>query len=342
MARALLAADVVTARTGKALIDATRPFAVERPLASWWYLGSTLGLLVATSAAATANLSLPGWPVARVALSVACGLLIVRAFIVYHDFMHGALLRRSRLARALLYAYAMLALTPPRVWRETHNYHHAHTAKIVGSHVGSYAMVTADMWRAMSSKQRLVYRAIRSPLTIALGYFTVFVWGMCVAPFARNPRKNWDSAASLVVHLTVVGLFVHAFGVDGWFFGYGLPLAIATALGAYLFYAQHNFPGMHVQPRETWSYTRAALESSSYMEMGRVMRWFTGNIGYHHVHHLNPLVPFYRLPEVMAALPELQHPGVTHLSPHDLRACFAAKVWDPSRDRMVSYDEVQG
>lgn len=323
------------ARTGKALIDATRPFASERRAASWWYLLSTLALMFGASAVAVA---VRPWPV-RLAASVVCGLLVVRAFIVYHDFMHGALLRGSLLARALLYVYAMLALTPPRVWRETHNYHHAHTAKIVGSHVGSYPMVTIDMWRAMTPRQRLAYRAVRSPLTILFGYLTVFVWGMCLSPLLRSPRKYADSALALVVHAAVVVALVRGAGVAGWAFGYGVPLAVATALGAYLFYAQHNFPEMHVQPRHTWSYTRAAVESSSFMQCGRVMRWFTGNIGYHHVHHLNPQIPFYRLPDAMAALPELQHPGTTSLRPRDVAGCLALKIWDPGRGAMVGYRE---
>ena len=125
--------------------------------------------------------------------------------------------------------------------------------------------------------------------------------------------------------------------LPAFLFAFALPLMIACTLGAYLFYAQHNFPNMHVQPRESWSYARAALESSSYMEMGPVMRFFTGNIGYHHVHHLNPVIPFYRLPEAMAAIPELQSPGRTSLRPRDIAVCLRLKLWDPETDHMVGY-----
>jgi omega-6 fatty acid desaturase (delta-12 desaturase) len=94
---------------------------------------------------------------------------------------------------------------------------------------------------------------------------------------------------------------------------------------------------MVLQPREKWTYERAALESSSFMEMGPVMNWFTGNIGYHHVHHLNPGIPFYRLPEAMAAIPALQRPGKTSLRPADIAACFKLKLWDPEAGKMVGY-----
>lgn len=329
------AAKASDPRTGKDLIDATRPFAIENRARSVWYVASTFALLCGAIAAAAL---LPIWP-ARAAAAVLAGLLVVRAFILYHDFMHGAILRGSRPARWLFNIYGVLVLTPPRVWRETHNYHHAHTAKIVGSHVGSYMMLTTDMYRRATLGQRIMYRLLRHPLNIACAYLTIFLFGMCVSPFLRNPRKNWDSALAIVVHIALVSTVSALFGPSTAFYSIVLPLVVACAMGGYLFYAQHNFPDVYVQPRESWSYTRAALESSSFMPMGPVMTWFTGNIGYHHVHHLNPSIPFYRLPEAMDAIPELQNPGVTTLRPRDVLACFRLKLWDPVQGRMVGYAE---
>jgi omega-6 fatty acid desaturase (delta-12 desaturase) len=96
---------------------------------------------------------------------------------------------------------------------------------------------------------------------------------------------------------------------------------------------------MHILPSDAWSYSRAALESSSYMRLNKVMQWFTGNIGFHHIHHLNVRIPFYRLPEVMAAIPELQSPVTTTLSLRDIRDCFRCALWDENRQRVVSYRE---
>lgn len=343
------------ARTEKELIDATRPFAQENRAKSWWAVSSTLVILAALLVLAGSpglwvgrgvgrGVGLGGTPLGgvllsllRISVSVTAGLTIVRAFILYHDFLHGAILRRSRAGRAVLYTYGILALTPPKVWRETHNYHHAHTAKIVGSHVGSYAMVTPAIWAKMSAKERTMYKIIRHPLTMILGYFTIFMFGMCVSPLLRSGKKNWDSALSLATALLINGALLGFFGAGVWFFGYLLPMIVAMATGSYLFYAQHNFPDIHVQPRDKWSYTRAALESSSYMKMGPVMNWFTGNIGYHHVHHLNQAIPFYRLPEAMAAIPELQNPPTTSLRLADVIANFRLKIWDPEQEKMVGY-----
>jgi omega-6 fatty acid desaturase (delta-12 desaturase) len=322
-----------TPRDGKALIDATRPFAIENRLTSWRELVIVLGVLAATIAGAA---MMPWWP-ARLVASVVAGLTIVRVFIVYHDFLHGAILRGSTVAKLILYPYGVLVLAPPQVWRETHNYHHAHTAQLVGSHIGSYAMVSTDMWKKMSKKDRFRYKAVRHPLTVLFGYVLVFMYGMCVGSLQKSVKKYWDSAVALLVNWTLTGVLVWKLGFATAFFAYLLPLMVACAAGGYLFYAQHNFPDMTVQPRHKWTYTRAALESSSYMELGPIMTWFTGNIGYHHVHHLNPSIPFYRLPEAMSALPELQHPGKTTLSPRDIVKCFSLKLWDPAQNKMVGY-----
>jgi omega-6 fatty acid desaturase (delta-12 desaturase) len=247
------------------------------------------------------------------------------------------------IAKWIMYAYGVYVMAPPNVWRQTHNYHHANTAKIVGSHVGSYLMVTTNMWEQMNAKERFIYQVYRHPLTIVFAYFTVFLYGMCISSFLRDPRKNWDSLLALTVNLTVSALLIVFTGWPMFLAAYFLPLFVAMMSGAYLFYAQHNFPEMHVQPRETWEYTRAAIESSSFMATGPILGWITGNIGYHHVHHLNPGIPFYRLREAMAAIPELTRPrGTTSLRLHDIVACFRAKLWDVGRNKMVGYPKRAG
>ena len=318
-------------RSEREILDATRTFAHEDRARSWAHVLVTFAVLAAATWLAFVARA---WPV-RVAASIVEGLTLVRAFILFHDFLHGAILRGSRPARALFTVVGLAVMTPPRVWRETHNYHHAHNGKIVGSHVGSYPVVTVAMWSRMTPAQRFAYRAARHPLTILCGYFTVFAWGMCVAPALRAPRKNVLGLVALAAQALVAWVVVHAFGAATYFVGVFSPLALAMAVGAYLFYAQHTFEGVVFQPRESWSYVRAALESSSYMPMGPVMRFFTGNIGYHHVHHLNPSIPFDRLPEAMDAIPELQSPKVTRLRARDVVGCFRLALWSPADGAMI-------
>ena len=320
-------------RRERELIDSTRPYTVESTWRSWWELVSTFAVLAGFLVGAAL---LPQWW-ARLVASIGAGLTAVRGFILYHDYLHNALLRKSRFANVIFWVYGLVLLTPPRVWRQTHNYHHAHNSKIVGSHVGSFPILTVPMYLAATKTQRLLYRLIRHPINICLGYLTIFAFGMCISPMLRDPKRHWHGGLALVLHLAL--LLALGF-VGGWqlpLFVVVIPLAVACALGSYLFYAQHNFPDMHVQPRETWSFTRAAVQSSSYMELGPVLRWFTGNIGYHHVHHLNPTIPFYRLPAAMNAIAELQNPGRTTLWPSDVIKCIQCKLWDPELGKMVGY-----
>jgi omega-6 fatty acid desaturase (delta-12 desaturase) len=207
------------------------------------------------------------------------------------------------------------------------------------TNVGSFPLLSTEMWRAASPGKRLAYRASRSPLIILFAWVTVFLYSICWTAFASKPRKHWDSALAIVVNIGIVLALWLLAGPAVLFFAFVLPLFVSSALGAYLFYAQHNVVGMRILDPERWTYHEAALASSSFMKLGPLMRRFTGNIGYHHVHHLNPLIPFYRLPEAMAAIPELQTPVVTTLHPRDVIASLRLKLWDRAGERMVGYRE---
>jgi omega-6 fatty acid desaturase (delta-12 desaturase) len=322
-------------RMGRELLRATLPFAVESVAESWWHVGSTFCLMIA----ALTGAALVAWWPARLALSILGALVMVRAFIIYHDFMHGAILRRSRLARLIFEVYGAFALTPPRSWRKSHNYHHGHVGQIAGSHIGAFPMMTTKMWHAASNTVRIRYRIERHPVTVLLAYLTIFGFSVSLQPLLLNPAKHWDSAASLLAHFGLAAALWTCGGFDVAFFAVLLPMSIASALGGYLFFAQHSFKRMIVLSPETWTYYRAALESTSYLRLNKLMQWFTGNIGYHHIHHLNVKIPFYRLPEVMAAIPELQSPPTTSLSPREIIECFNASLWDEELQRMVTYRE---
>jgi omega-6 fatty acid desaturase (delta-12 desaturase) len=319
-------------RTGSELVRATKPFAVEVRWRSWWHFWSTLAVLVGLLGVAGADLGW-GWRLLGGAL---VGLVLVRMFIIYHDYQHGAILRGSRLAGILLWVYGLLLLTPSSIWRRTHHHHHSNNGRLEAAGIGSFPVMTTRAYARASRPRRLLYAMSRHPLTIVTGYLTVFLYGMCLYPLLLQPRKHADAALALAVHVVLV-LALAAFAPALLLWTVAVPMFVATALGSYLFYAQHNFPGAKFQHGRNQDYTMAALAGSSYIPMNPLLRWFTGNIGYHHVHHLNPRIPFYRLPEAMAALKELQSPGRTTLSPFGVYRCLRLKLWDPDRQRLVSF-----
>ena len=322
-------------RVGKDLIKATVPFTEVSVGRSWWHVGSTFAMLAA--ALTGAGLS-PWWPL-RLLFSLLAAMLMVRAFITYHDYMHRAILVRSRIAWILFRVYSALALTPPRSWKKSHNYHHGHVGQISSSSVGAFPVMTTEMWVKASWVKRTSYRIIRHPLTVLTGYITIFFFSITLLPLLKSPARHWDSLLALVGHAALIATLWIFGGFATAFFVVLLPMFIASALGSYLFFAQHSFKRMHILSEESWNYYRAAMESSSYMQLNKLMQWFTGNIGFHHIHHLNVRIPFYRLPEVMKAIPELQSPVTTTLSPRDIRDCFRCCLWDEDRQRVVSYRE---
>jgi len=328
-------AEAAPQRREAELIRATKPFAQEQRGRSWWHLRSTIAVLLG---AVVSTLFPTPWPL-RMGLSSLAGLVLVRMFVLYHDYNHGILLQKSQIAKLIMLGFGVLTMNPPSTWKRSHNHHHRNNAKIFGSHIGSFPVMTTEGYAAASSRQRAFYALSRHPLTILLGYWTVFFYGMCLKPFISEPRKHPDCGVALALQVaTVASLALFAPAI--LLFSYVLPMGIAAALGAYLFYSQHNFPGVKLQGRADWSFSYAAVHSSSYTAMGPVLRWFTGNIGYHHVHHLNAQIPFYRLPEAMSSIRELQAIRPIRLRPRDIYHCFRLKLWDPKRDQMVSFRDV--
>lgn len=318
-------------RKGKELILATKAFAVEDRKKSWWLTLSTLFLLLSLMAV---TVLAPSFPV-KIAAGILEALVIVRMFVIYHDFQHHTILQKSKFASAMMTAFGIYILAPKSIWKRSHDYHHGHNSKLFSASIGSYPIATRSKFESMSNAERREYLAIRHPLTILLGYFSMFMFGMCVSSLLSSPRRHLDSLLALLLHATLITLSFIFLGWQTTVAGVFIPFFLSTAMGAYLFYAQHNFPGVIFKSNAEWAYETAALQSSSYMVMNPFWRWVTANIGYHHIHHLNSRIPFYRLPEVMAHFPELQQPKVTSLSFKDIRDCLRLKIWDPELGRMT-------
>ncbi len=323
-------------RTGKELILATKEFAHEVRWKSWFHTLSTLALLIASIAGTLILTNI--W--ARIGCSIATALLLSRFFIIFHDFQHHTILYRSRIANAIFTVFGIYMITPPSIWKRSHDHHHKNNSKLFSASIGSYPIMTKAKFAEAPRAERFGYLAIRHPLNMALSYFTMFLYGMCIQSFLASPRRHLDSLLTLILHFGIAIFLFVQFGWLTWMLTFFLPFFLSHMLGAYLFYAQHNFPGVSFRTNKEWNYAKAALESSSYMKMNPFLQWVTANIGYHHVHHLNARIPFYRLPEAMEKIPELQQVTVTSLKIRDIVACLRLKVWDPEANKMISMKEL--
>jgi omega-6 fatty acid desaturase (delta-12 desaturase) len=323
-------------KTGRQLILATKPFAKEVVWKSWFFSLSTLMILMAFFA----GIYFLNNSLLKIACSIAAGLTMVRMFVIYHDHQHHTILHRSKPADILFKLYGIFILAPTSIWKRSHDYHHNHNCKLFSASIGSYPVMTKQKFLQSSKAEQRSYLAIRHPLTILFGYFTMFIYGMCVRSFISAPKRHWDSLIALIVHISISVLIFVYLGWFIWLLAAIVPFLIAFMIGAYLFYAQHNFPGVTFREKDEWCYEEAAMASSSYMVMNPFWRWVTANIGYHHIHHINSRIPFYRLPEVMESLPQLKEAKTTTLNPADIVACFRLKVWDSANNTMVGLKQL--
>ncbi len=327
---------MTTNRTGKDLVLATKPFVREDRKRSWLYSLTTLGLLIAALAATMMQFPF----IAKLAFSILAGLLLVRMFVIYHDHQHYAILHQSKLANIIMKLFGGYILAPSSIWKRSHDFHHKHNSKLHITDIGSFPTITKDQYLDMSYSERKTYLIMRHPLNIAFGYFSIFMYSFCVHSVINSSKKHWDCGLALAFHFAF-GTFLVAFGgFSALFFTLMLPHLIACGIGSYLFYAQHNFPGATFRASHDWEYSYAAITSTSHFRMNPVMRWFTANIGFHHVHHLNSRVPFYRLEEATKALPELVDAPVTSFKLSDVAACLRLKLWDEERGKMIGMKEL--
>jgi omega-6 fatty acid desaturase (delta-12 desaturase) len=237
-------------RTGKDLIRATKPFAMDDGRRSWWCLLSTGCLLLAALAGTVANVPL----VFRLVCSVVAGLLILRFFVIYHDQQHHAILANSPLADALMTAFGIYSLSPATIWKASHNHHHNHNSKLRGSNIGSFPVMTKAQFLRSTDMERKTYLFMRHPLTILFGYLFVFLYGMCLFPFINRPRAHYDGLIALVLHAVIGVTLTLCFGWQGLLLAQTLPHLVACGIGSYLFYAQHNFPDVSFHDAAGWTY----------------------------------------------------------------------------------------
>lgn len=323
-------------RTGKELITASKEFAKEDRTRSWLETLLTIAL-VAICLTAT---FIPAPVAIRIFLSIICGLLYVRAFVIYHDYQHNAILQNSATAQFVMKCIGIFLLAPQNIWKRSHDHHHNHNSKLTISGIGSYPTISKTRYLNLTQGQRQLYLINRHPLTVIFGYFTLFIYWLNLKSFMQSPAKHLDSLFAILLHVALGFLVFYFFGIATFFISFFIPFFLAFGIGSYLFYCQHNFPGAQFREDHDWKYDHAALASTSHMLMNPVMDWFTGNIGYHHVHHLNSRIPFYRLKESMHKMPELQNVPTTSWNPIEIIRCFRLKLWDAEKGRMIRLSQL--
>jgi acyl-lipid omega-6 desaturase (Delta-12 desaturase) len=274
-----------------------------------------------------------GWTLALAAVAAA---FLVRIFILFHDCVHGSLFRRTGLDTFFGYVLGVLVFTPLEDWRLSHLRHHASYANLDARGFGDIWTLTRAEYAASSKAKRLAYRLFRSP-PVLFGLGAIFSFLLRFRIPIRTARRK-ERVSVLFTNLLLVGVVWIAVRSLGWrtYLLIQVPVIwIAGALGIWLFYVQHQFEGVYWARKDRWDPLRAAMEGSSFYDLPAVLRWFSGNIGYHHVHHLAPRIPNYRLKECCDAIPALR--AKPPLTIRQSLAGIRLKLWDEDRHELVGF-----
>ena len=271
-------------------------------------------------------------------LSGPASAFLVRLFMIQHDCSHRSYFANAALNDWMGRIIGVFTLTPHDCWRQSHAVHHAASGNLDRRGLGDIKTLTTEEYRALSPIKRLGYRMFRHPLVLFVlgpGYL-FFLEQRLPSGLMREGWKPWASAMS--TNGAIALLVLAAILAGGWkalVFVYVPTTLLAGMIGIWLFFVQHQFEGAYWSRNKTWDLQEAALKGSSFYDLPPVLRWFTANIGVHHVHHLASRIPFYRLHKVLCDHPELRN--VSRLSLLGSLRCIGLSLWDEAGQRLVSF-----
>jgi acyl-lipid omega-6 desaturase (Delta-12 desaturase) len=261
---------------------------------------------------------------------------LVRTFILFHDCAHGAFFRSRRANIFFGYLLGVLVFTSFEDWRFIHLKHHGTYANLDARGFGDIWTMTLTEYENSSSFKQLLYRLYRNPLVlVGLGALFNFLLHNRLPDFQARRKER---IGVILTNLILLAIALSAAKIIGWraYLLIQLPvLFLAGAAGIWLFYVQHQFEGGYWARKAEWEPLRAAMEGSSFFQLPTILAWFSGDIGYHHIHHLNPRIPNYQLKNCYDTITPLQ--SIQPVTLKQSLSCFGLKLWNESSQKMVSY-----
>jgi acyl-lipid omega-6 desaturase (Delta-12 desaturase) len=330
--------DKMTTDNTKNLKKQVAPYEKATTKESIWQIINTLVPFFALWYIAYLSLSVSYW-LALVPIVLAAGFL-VRTFIIFHDCTHYSFFKSRRANKILGMITGVLTLFPYEQWGHDHAIHHATSGNLDKRGTGDIWTMTVNEYLAASFKERLAYRLYRNPFVMfGLGpIYQFLIMNRFNHKGARKTERN-NTYLTNVIIVAVIALMCWAIGWQSFLIIQGSIFMISGSAGIWLFYVQHTFEDSYFEEDKNWEYVLAAVEGSSFYKLPKLMQWLTGNIGFHHVHHLSPRVPNYKLEEAHKNTPPLQHVPTITLATSLQSLRF--RLWDENKKNFVSFKEIK-
>jgi omega-6 fatty acid desaturase (delta-12 desaturase) len=274
------------------------------------------------------------------ALALPAAGFLVRIFIIFHDCCHGSFCKSRRANHLLEFVTGVLTFSPYRQWGHLHALHHATAADLDRRGAGDIWTLTVQEYLEASRWKRLAYRLSRNPLVLfvlAPAYLFLVQQRFPSRAVGKRQRRGvyWTNMALLMVAV----LMSLTIGIKAYLLIQLPVVTLAAAAGVWLFYVQHQFEGVYWERRQNWDFVEAALRGSSFYKLPRFLQWFTGNIGFHHIHHLSPAIPNYNLERCHRENRPLQ--AVTSVTLWSSMKALSFRLWDERQKRLVGFNRLR-
>ncbi len=305
---------------------------------SVWQIVNTLVPYIALWYLMYLSLAVSYWLV--MPLAILTGAFTVRIFIIHHDCGHGSFFKSRRANHILGAITGLLTFTPYLHWRWEHAIHHSSSGDLDRRGTGDVWTLTVQEYLESSRWRRFSYRLARNPFVLFVVAPMVLFLGINRIPKSKAPVRERYSVywTNLAIGLMAVGL-IWIFGLKAYLIIQLTVLMVAGSAGVWLFYVQHQFEGVYWERGDDWDYATAALKGSSFYKLPKVLQWFSGNIGFHHIHHLSPRIPNYHLEKCHKAEPLFQ--TVKPVTLFSSFKSFTFRLWDEQRRKLVGYGHLK-
>ncbi len=274
------------------------------------------------------------------AISAITSPVVIKLFIIFHDCCHTSYFKSQRACNLVGNMLGVITFTSYMDWRRTHGIHHNNVANLEKRGMGDVWLMTVEEYQQAHWKEKMLYRMFRHPLVMIVVSPPFLFLVLNRFPSHGFRRKELLNVLFTNAMITIVVLAF--FLTLGWKASLVilLPMMIgASMIGVWLFYVQHQFRSVYWAHDSEWDRLKAAMEGSSFYTMPAIMRWFTGNIGYHHIHHLAPRIPNYRLKECYDSVPELQK--ITPIQLISGLHNILLTLWDEDSGKLISFKEAK-